>query len=69
MHECNHCSPGESNSCIMQTPLGMYQHRRVGMIPECCSPGELLARAALIDHDDNGRNALKHYAALRGLEN
>ena len=30
-------------------------------------PSELLARAAFMQHDDQGHNALKQYAALRGL--
>ena len=48
--------------------LGMYQRRarRLGMLREC-SPGELLARAAVMHYDDEGHITLKHYAALTGL--
>ena len=32
-----------------------------------CSTGELLARAAFMHHDDQGHDALRHDAALKGL--
>ena len=47
-------------------PTGVYQPRRVGMMHEC-STGKLLARAAFMHHDDKWHNALKQYAALKGL--
>ena len=34
-----------------------------------CSTGELLAIAAFMYHDDKGDNALRHNAALNGIEN
>ena len=46
-------------------PSGVCQCR-VGMMLEC-STGELLARGAFLHHDDQGHNALMHYAALKGL--
>ena len=33
-----------------------------------CSPGELLSRAALVHHDDQGHDALRHHAILKGLK-
>ena len=42
------------------------QLHRVGMMLEC-SPGELLARAAFMHHDDQGQDALRHDAVLKGL--
>ena len=32
-----------------------------------CSTGELLARAAFMHHDDQGYEAFRHYAVLKGL--
>ena len=32
-----------------------------------CSTGELLARAALMHHDDQGYHALRYHAVLKGL--
>ena len=49
-------------------PLEMCQSFRVSIVFGC-SPGELLASAAFMYHDDIGRNALKHYPALNGLLN
>ena len=46
--------------------MQVYQPHSVGMMHEY-STCELLARAAVIHHDDEGHNALKHYAALTGL--
>ena len=46
--------------------LGVYQRRRVGIILEY-NPGELLARAAHMHHDDKEYNDLKHYASLKEL--
>ena len=49
------CSPG-LNWCIMPT------------LRECLNPvGELLARAALIHHDDQGHDVLMHFAFHKGL--
>ena len=47
-------------------PSAMYQPRRVGIMLEC-SPGELLARAAVMLYDDKGHRALKDFAALKDL--
>ena len=33
-----------------------------------CSTGELLARAAFMHHDDQGYDALRHDAVLKGLK-
>ena len=38
----------------------------VGMMLECWT-GELLPRAAFMHHDNQGHDALMHYAALKGL--
>ena len=48
-------------------PLGESQLHRVGMVREYCT-GDSLARTAFMHHADQGHNALKHYAALKGLE-
>ena len=45
---------------------GVYQSCMVGMMHEC-SIGELLTGAAFMHHNDKGHDALKHYAALKGL--
>ena len=45
---------------------GVYQPRTVGKMHEC-SPGELIARAALMHHDGKGLGASLCYAALKGL--
>ena len=48
--------------------MGVFQQYRVcGMILEC-STGELLARAAFTHHDDQGHDALMHYAVLKELD-
>ena len=47
-------------------PLGVSQPRRVGMVLEC-STGELLASAAFVHHDDQGYDAFRHHAVLKGL--
>ena len=44
----------------------MSQPHRVSMMHES-SPGELLARAAFMHHDDQGHDALRHHAVLKGL--
>ena len=33
-----------------------------------CSTGELLARAAFMHHDDQGHDALRHYAVSKELK-
>ena len=38
----------------------------VAMMLEC-SPGESLATAAFMHHDNKGNNVLKHYVALKGV--
>ena len=49
--------------CIMSTPLGVAQsHWAVRML--VCSTGYLLTRASFMHHDDQGKDALMHYAAL-----
>ena len=68
MHQC---SPGELLAGIAlvvhhDDSSGAFQPRRVGMMLEC-STGELLTRAAFMHYGDQEHNALKHYAALKGL--
>ena len=48
-------------------PSGAYQPHRVDMMFEC-STGKLLARAAFMHYDDQGYDALMHYAVLKGLK-
>ena len=43
------------------------QPHKVDMMLEC-SPGELLARAAFMHHDNHGHAALMRYAILKGLK-
>ena len=47
-------------------PAGVSQPHRVGMMLEC-STGELLTRAAFMHYDDQGHDALRHDAVLKGL--
>ena len=44
--------------------LGIYQLRKVGMIPEC-STRDLLARAAVMCRADKRQTALMHSVALK----
>ena len=47
--------------------LGVSQPRGVSMMFEC-NPGELLARGALMHHDDQGHGALSRDAVLKELK-
>ena len=47
-------------------PLELIDFRLVGIMLEC-SPGELFARAAFMHHDNQGHDALRHCAVLKGL--
>ena len=44
-----------------------YINASDGMMHEC-STGELLTRVAFMHHDDQGHDALIHYAVLEGLK-
>ena len=48
--------------------LGVFQPGRVGMMLEC-STGKLLTRAEFIHHDEQGYDALMHYAIPKVLSN
>ena len=45
---------------------GLIHFQRVGMLHQC-STGELLAGAALVHHETNEHEALRHHAVLKGL--
>ena len=47
-------------------PWGVSQPHKVSMMLEC-STGELLIRSAFMHHDDQGHDALRHDAVLKGL--
>ena len=47
-------------------PSGVSQTRIVGVMLEC-STGKVLTRAAFTHHDDQGHDALMHYAAVKGI--
>ena len=63
MHQC---SPGAA-LVHHADPTGVSQSRRVVMMLEC-STGELLARAAFMHHADQGHDALRYHAVLKGLK-
>ena len=48
-------------------PSGVSHTCRVDMMLEC-SPGELVARATFMHHDDQRHDAVIHYAVLKGLD-
>ena len=61
------CSPGKCTGFMHYADrTGVHQPPRVGMMLEW-STGELLGRAAFMQHDDKGHYALKYYAAFKGL--
>ena len=59
------CSPTGAALVHHADPSVVSQSHRVGMMLEC-SPSQLFARAAFMQHDDQGHDALMHYAVIKG---